>query len=75
MSPAHSSHWIVYFITVGFVRFFYVLDTSPYIVCKYFLPVWGLPCHPLIAELVQNPPGKQETLVQFLGREDLLEKG
>ena len=29
----------------------------------------------LIAELVKNPPAMQETLVQFLGWEDLLEKG
>ena len=29
----------------------------------------------LIAQLVKNPPALQETLVQFLGREDLLEKG
>ena len=29
----------------------------------------------LIAELVKNPPAIQETLVQFLGWEDLLEKG
>ena len=29
----------------------------------------------LIAELVKNPPSMQETPVQFLGREDLLEKG
>ena len=28
-----------------------------------------------IAQLVKNPPAMQETLVQFLGREDLLEKG
>ena len=74
MSLAHSFHWIVYFITVGFVSFLYVLDTSPYIVWKYFLPVWGLPCHPLIAQLVHNPPAMQETLVQFLGWEDLLER-
>ena len=26
----------------------------------------------LIAQLVKNPPSMQETLVQFLGREDLL---
>jgi len=25
--------------------------------------------------LVKNPPAMQETLVQFLGQEDLLEKG
>ena len=29
----------------------------------------------LIAQLVKNPPAVQETLVQFLGQEDLLEKG
>ena len=29
----------------------------------------------LIAQLVKNPPATQETLVQFLGREDPLEKG
>ena len=29
----------------------------------------------LIAQLVKNPPAIQETLLQFPGREDLLEKG
>ena len=29
----------------------------------------------LIAQLVKNPPTMQETLVQFLVREDLLVKG
>ena len=29
----------------------------------------------LIARLVKNPPVMLETLVRFLGREDLLEKG
>ena len=29
----------------------------------------------LVAQLVKNPPGMQETPVQFLGREDDLEKG
>ena len=29
----------------------------------------------LIAQLVKNPPAMQETPVQFLGREDQLEKG
>ena len=29
----------------------------------------------LVAQLVKNPPAIQETLVQFLGREDPLEKG
>ena len=29
----------------------------------------------LVAQLVKNPPAMQETPVQFLGREDLLEEG
>ena len=29
----------------------------------------------LVAQLVKNPPAMQATLVLFLGREDLLEKG
>ena len=29
----------------------------------------------LVAQLVKNPPAMQETLVQFLGREDPPEKG
>ena len=29
----------------------------------------------LIAQLVKNPPAMQENPVQFLGQEDLLEKG
>ena len=32
-------------------------------------------CASLVAQLVKNPPVMQETLVQFLGWEDLLEKG
>ena len=30
---------------------------------------------PLITQLVKNPPAVHETLVRFLGWEDLLEKG
>ena len=29
----------------------------------------------IIVQVVKNPPAKQETLVQFLGQEDPLEKG
>ena len=29
----------------------------------------------LVVQLIKNPPAMQETLVQFLGQEDLLEKG
>ena len=35
----------------------------------------GLPRASLISHLVKNPPTMQETLVRFLGWEDLLEKG
>ena len=35
--------------------------------------VWGYAS--LIAQLVKNLPAMQETLVQYLGQEDLLEKG
>ena len=36
--------------------------------------MFAYPCS-LIAQLVKNPPAMQETPVQFLGWEDLLEKG
>ena len=36
---------------------------------------FGLGGASLVAQLVKNPPAMQETLVQFLGREDPLEKG
>ena len=29
----------------------------------------------LLAQLIKNPPAMQETLIKFLGQEDLLEKG
>ena len=38
--------------------------------CLYWTPGASL-----IAQLVKNPPAMQETPVQFLGWEDLLEKG
>ena len=45
-------------------------------------PPWLLPFPPtihcgssLIAQLVKNLPGMQETPVQFVGQEDLVEKG
>ena len=31
--------------------------------------------HPLIAQLLKNPPARQETPVQFLGQQDPMEKG
>ena len=38
------------------------------------LPFSNWPWASLIAQLVKNPPAMQETPVQFLGREDPLEK-
>ena len=38
------------------------------------LPTFGSKAS-LIAQLVKNPPAMQDTPVQFLGQEDLLEKG
>ena len=40
-----------------------------------FLRIVILPGASLTAQLVKNPPAMQETLVGFLGWEDLLEKG
>ena len=36
---------------------------------------FGLGGASLVVQLVKNPPAMQETLVQFLGQEDPLEKG
>ena len=40
-------------------------------ICMHLPEIWAS----LIAQLVKNPPAMQETLVQFLDWEDLLEKG
>ena len=45
--------------------------TQKYIFFKYKIPIFWAS---LIAQLVKNPPAVQETPVQFLGWEDLLEK-
>ena len=42
--------------------------------CSFLFPYYALWAS-LIAQLVKNPPVMQETLVQFLDQEDLLEKG
>ena len=38
---------------------------------KIYIYIWAS----LVAQLVKNPPAMQETPVQVLGGEDLLEKG
>ena len=40
-----------------------------------FLPHVDVKEAPLVAQLVKNPPVVQETLVRFLGQENLLEEG
>ena len=42
---------------------------------KSFSSSWAVGRASLVAQMVKNPPVMQETLLQFLGREDLLEKG
>ena len=50
---------------------------SPLYVYRHevFLEVHTRNCASVVAQLVKNPPAMQETLVRFLGWEDLLEKG
>ena len=41
----------------------------------HFLSSLDIKWASLVAQLVKNPPAMQETLVQFLGWDDFLEKG
>ena len=60
----HSIYWL-YTCPTGSLYYLYcVLDVT-----HAFIRA------PSIAQLVKNPPAMQETLVQFLGWEDLLKKG
>ena len=38
---------------------------------KYYTKIWAS----LVAQMVKNPPAKQETQIQFVGWEDPLEEG
>ena len=59
----------------GFIIQFMIIVSFTFFSVRFLLQ----PCiyyeASLIAQLVKNPPAIQEILVQFLGREDLLEKG
>ena len=46
-----------------------------YIYIHIYIYIFGYAMASLIAQLVKNLPALQETLVQFLGQEDPLEKG
>ena len=51
----------------------YLASLFPFVcvcVCVIYVCIWAS-----LAQLVKNPPTMQETLVQFLGQEVLLEKG
>ena len=50
-----------------------ILIVISIVIIKYKSSHWNWAS--LIAQLVKNPPAMQETPVQFLGREDPLEKG
>ena len=49
-----------------------MLTNREVLFCLFFFYLFGAS---LIAQLVKNLPAMQETTVQFLGQEDLLEKG
>ena len=54
----------------------YVMFSSVLIIFSDMVPTLSdINTASLIAQLVKNPPAMQETAVQFLGREDPLEKG
>ena len=42
---------------------------------SHLVATWIIRGSSLVAQLVKNPPAMQETLVEFLGQEDPLEKG
>ena len=49
-----------------------------FVICSFGIFIFfflRIACASLVAQLVRNPPAMQETSVQFLGREDLREKG
>ena len=49
-----------------------IISTSQIRILRHKYPIQGAS---LISQLVKNPPVMQETLIQFLGQEYLLEKG
>ena len=56
-------------------HFLFIMYNSAIIFVFLLTFYFELYAQALIAQLVQNPPAVQETPVQFLGQEDLLEKG
>ena len=62
------SHHAVHYILITFI--FLYLE-----VFNLLIPLTHLLWASLVVQLVKSPPAMQETPVQFLGREDPLEKG
>ena len=60
--PVIENDWLLPFYNMQQFRVCYSMN---------YIALWAS----VIAQLVKNPPAMQETLVQFLGQEDLLEKG
>ena len=56
---------------VSFSIGYFFKDLGFFFFCKYLLFLWAS----LVAQMVKDLPAMQETPVQFLGWEDLLEKG
>ena len=52
-----------------------LLNELPHTRLDYAQPLFSCFLASLIAQLVKNPPAMLETMVRFLGQEDLLEKG
>ena len=52
-----------------------LLNELPHTRLDYTQPLFSCFLASLIAQLVKNPPAMLETMVRFLGQEDLLEKG
>ena len=52
------------------------MATNAYNISEYmFMNIFMISMASLVVQLVMNPPAMQETPVQFLDQEDLLEKG
>ena len=70
LTPGIST-WLFHIYVKGTMKTpYHTQDCLPFPSSK-LAPLWAS----LIAQLVKNPPAMQETPVQFLGWEDLLEKG
>ena len=71
------SHFLIglfVFLVLSCMSCLYILEINPLLVVSFAI-IFSHSEGFLIAHLVKNLPAIQETLVQFLGQEDTLEKG